>query len=78
VIASLWRVADTEAAEIMKTLYRVHLDGKVEPAEALRRAKMEFRRSRRPRGESPGQGPPSTSAHPYYWSAFVFIGAPPP
>jgi CHAT domain-containing protein len=75
VIASLWKVADQDAAEIMKAFYRSHLDRGEAPSVALRRAKLEYRKSHQLRGERPTRGPGAIAAHPCSWAAFVFVGA---
>jgi hypothetical protein len=74
VIASLWKVADPDAAEIMKSLYRENLTGRQVPSEALRLAKLSYRAARKPRGSSRGNAG-SAGADPAVWSAFVFMGS---
>jgi CHAT domain-containing protein len=61
VSVSLWPVEDLSTAELMASFY-VHLTGGMEPAEALRQAKL----------SRLGGGP---TAHPYYWAPFVLVGA---
>lgn len=85
VIASLWRLEDDSAKDVMKEFYGLHLDGRLHPAKALREAKLQLRRSSEPRG--PGlpvvgsttqkRARTAVAANPYYWSPFIFIGAPP-
>jgi CHAT domain-containing protein/tetratricopeptide (TPR) repeat protein len=58
VIAGLWNVEDASTAELMASLYRGVASGKG-PAEALRQAKLELRRS------------DPAYAKPYYWAPFV-------
>jgi CHAT domain-containing protein len=60
VVASLWKVMDRSTTDLMVSFYR-QLEGVVDKAEALRRAKMEM--SRNPQ-----------YAHPYYWAPFILIG----
>jgi CHAT domain-containing protein len=50
VVASLWPVADWAAAETMVSFYRGASDGRLRPADALRRAKLEIRRATGRRG----------------------------
>jgi CHAT domain-containing protein len=79
VVATLWRVDDREAAELMKSFHAASLDDGLHPALALRRAKLEFRHSRIARGNAvTGSTPAPTmiSANPYYWASHVYIGAP--
>ncbi len=58
VVASLWRVDDRAAADLMGAFYR-HLESGQETAAALRHAQLEIR-DRRP--------------HPYDWAAFEVFG----
>jgi CHAT domain-containing protein len=59
--ASLWRVDDVSTARLMGAFYREYARG-VGKAEALRRAQVELLRSQE-------------YSDPYYWSAFILIGA---
>jgi CHAT domain-containing protein/predicted negative regulator of RcsB-dependent stress response len=63
-VVSLWEVNDVATAELMKSFYRRMRAG-ADPAEALRQAKREMRRS-----------PTRAYRHPYFWAPFVVIGAP--
>lgn len=80
VIASLWRVEDDKAADLMISFYRRHLDRHDPPARALRQAKLDLRRSRSARGKAvqvrDEQAEIYVAANPYFWAPFVFIGAP--
>jgi CHAT domain-containing protein len=78
VIATLWRVDDDKAAQIMIDFYR-RLDRSESAADALRLAKLEFRNSGPARGSQVGSSPEApllAPANPYYWAPFIFIGAP--
>jgi CHAT domain-containing protein len=60
IIASLWKVNDATTRDFMVTFYRtLESAGRVE---ALQRAQLTILRN------------PAT-AHPYYWAAFILIGA---
>jgi CHAT domain-containing protein len=59
--ASLWRVDDVSTARLMGVFYRGYALG-VPKAEALRRAQVELLRSKE-------------YSDPYFWSAFILIGA---
>jgi CHAT domain-containing protein/tetratricopeptide (TPR) repeat protein len=59
--ASLWRVEDVSTARLMGAFYRGYASG-VPKAEALRRAQVELLRRQE-------------YSDPYYWSAFILIGA---
>jgi CHAT domain-containing protein/Tfp pilus assembly protein PilF len=59
--ASLWRVDDVSTARLMGAFYRGYASG-VGKAEALRRAQVELLRRQE-------------YSDPYYWSAFILIGA---
>jgi CHAT domain-containing protein/tetratricopeptide (TPR) repeat protein len=59
--ASLWRVEDVSTARLMGAFYRGYVAG-VGKAEALRRAQVELLRRQE-------------YSDPYYWSAFILIGA---
>jgi CHAT domain-containing protein len=57
VIATLWRVADRSARELMTGMYRRLGAGEISYRAALREAQLRLRRS-------------SDQAAPYYWAAF--------
>jgi CHAT domain-containing protein/tetratricopeptide (TPR) repeat protein len=80
VIASLWRVEDEKAADLMISFYRRHLDRHEPPARALRQAKLDLRRSRSARGSPIGEKDEReqiyVASNPYFWAPFVYIGAP--
>jgi CHAT domain-containing protein/tetratricopeptide (TPR) repeat protein len=59
--ASLWRVEDVSTARLMGGFYREYVRG-VPKVEALRRAQVELLRRQE-------------YSDPYYWSAFILIGA---
>jgi CHAT domain-containing protein/Flp pilus assembly protein TadD len=59
--ASLWQVSDASTARLMGAFYRAYARG-VGKAEALRRAQVELLRRQE-------------YSDPYYWSAFILIGA---
>jgi CHAT domain-containing protein/tetratricopeptide (TPR) repeat protein len=61
VLATLWRVEDRAAAELMTRFYRALLEHGLPPAAALRQAQLSLRSERRFR-------------HPYHWAAFILIG----
>jgi CHAT domain-containing protein len=80
VLATHWAVRDSDAVVIMRKMYDFHFQRRLPYAEALREAKLEYRRSREPRGKSPRgtQGSiASTAADPYFWSAFLLVGTAP-
>ncbi|HEY3441201.1 MAG TPA: CHAT domain-containing tetratricopeptide repeat protein [Paludibaculum sp.] len=60
-VSTLWRISDRPSAGFMRSFYAA-LDGGESVAEALRTAKLEFRRA--------GGG----MAHPRYWAAYVLNG----
>ncbi len=61
-VASVWRVDDKSTALLMEDLYRRMLaEGAPGPCEALHEARKALRK---------------THPDPYYWGAFVYIGAP--
>lgn len=62
VVASLWRVDDEAAAELMRRFYQGFLRRGLPAAESLRRAQLAIRAERRWR-------------RPYYWAGFVLEGA---
>lgn len=59
VVAGLWNVEDASTAELMTGLYRNLVADQVPPAEALRLAKLDLRRS------------DAAFAKPYYWAPFM-------
>lgn len=61
VVASLWRVDDYATSVLMKRFYRVMLQEKLRPAEALRQAQLEMWRQKQWQA-------------PFYWGAFVLQG----
>jgi CHAT domain-containing protein/tetratricopeptide (TPR) repeat protein len=61
VVASLWRIDDRAAAELMKRFYQEMLGGGQRPVAALRAAQISL--SKQKRWESP-----------YYWAAFTLQG----
>jgi len=77
VVASLWEIEDDAASRIMRSFYADYLERAAHPVEALRRAKLEFRRSKLPRGVPPGSTPQASATpdNPYYWAPFVYVGA---
>jgi len=64
VIASLWKIDDAAAAELMGHFYQ-HLAKRERPDIALRAARQELR------SEASGRW-----SHPFYWAAFVEYGSP--
>lgn len=65
IIMSLWPVEDAAARAWMRSLYAARLGG-LSTAEAVRQAGLDALQRRRQR---------SGSTHPYYWGAFVAVGA---
>jgi CHAT domain-containing protein/tetratricopeptide (TPR) repeat protein len=66
-VMSLWSVPDKETKELMEEMYRQIGSGRVNRAEALRRAALKEMRTVKTRyGE----------ANPIFWGAFVFLGVP--
>ena len=66
VIATLWKVADTSTAQVMKTFYTERAKNKVNKAEALQRAQVKMIKGG-------GEAKPPY-AHPYYWAPFILMG----
>lgn len=60
IVMSQWQVDDAATHDIMSNLYRYLREGKTTAA-ALRQAKLDFLDT-------------SVRVHPYYWSAFVYLG----
>jgi CHAT domain-containing protein len=82
VLASLWNVSDASTALLMQKFYTYLAQGKTK-AEALQQVQTEFLNSKLttqdlPRAGVrlyiPGQLPPDSLAHPYYWAPFILIG----
>lgn len=61
VLVSLWQVDDEATAQLMTKFYKLMLEKKLPPAEALRQAQLEIQKQ--PQWQSP-----------YYWAAFVIQG----
>ncbi len=62
-VASLWNVEDASTAQLMTAFYK-RVEAGEDPAVALRAAQLAFLND-------------SKYAHPYYWAAFNYTGAPP-
>jgi CHAT domain-containing protein len=62
-ITSLWRVPDRATAELMEHFYRFLLNDNLDPAAALRNAQLALASETRWRD-------------PYFWGAFIIVGAP--
>ena len=62
VVASLWAVSDESTAELMQNFYESMIKDKQTAADALNEARLAMMND-------------SKYAHPFHWSAFVFIGA---
>ena len=82
VLASLWNVSDASTALLMQKFYTYLAQGKTK-AEALQQVQTEFLNSKLttqdlPRAGVrlyiPGQLPPDSLGHPYYWAPFILIG----
>jgi CHAT domain-containing protein len=61
VVASLWNVEDISTKELMVKFYKYMLEGDLDKAEALRKAKLELIKSKK-------------YSSPFFWSAFVMYG----
>lgn len=61
IVVSLWSVSDHSTADLMSAFYQRMISRGDAPAEALRRAKEELRKT-------------DTFAHPFYWAPFVILG----
>jgi CHAT domain-containing protein len=78
VVAGLWSIDDPNAPEMMIDFYRLQMEKRLPPAQALRCAKLALRHSHTARG-SPIQprendGAIAVEANPYYWAPFIYIG----
>ena len=82
VLASLWNVSDASTALLMQKFYTYLAQGKTK-AQALQQVQTEFLNSTLttqdlPRAGvrlyRPGQLPPDSLAHPYFWAPFILIG----
>ncbi len=62
VLVSMWKVQDASTAELMKSFYQSYLNKSHTKSDALRIAKLNMIRSEKYK-------------HPFYWSAFVLLGA---
>ncbi|MEJ2719836.1 MAG: CHAT domain-containing protein [bacterium] len=69
VVLSLWKVADRPTRLLMEQFYTNMITEGMTKSAALREAKMWLRDLENRQGETP-------YADPFYWSAFVLIGAP--
>lgn len=67
IVMSLWSVPDRETKELMEEMYRQISSGKVNRAEALRRAALNEMKTVENR---------YGKANPLFWGAFVYLGAP--
>jgi CHAT domain-containing protein len=86
VLASLWSVNDASTALLMQQFYTHLSTGTATKAQALQKAQQDFisgkltakeaetiaRAGGRP--YAPGQTPPGSFAHPYFWAPFVLMG----
>ncbi|NEP46804.1 MAG: CHAT domain-containing protein, partial [Okeania sp. SIO2H7] len=61
VLVSLWNIDDAATSEIMSRFYRLMLQDKLSPTEALRKAQLEMVSETRWK-------------EPYYWAAFTLQG----
>ena len=87
VVVSLWSVASKETKQLMVSFYS-HLQAGLDPAVALRKAKLDqnergFKFVDRPDNNSPkdSASPSSTLLqpinkwdHPYFWAGFILVG----
>ncbi|MBI5362301.1 MAG: CHAT domain-containing protein [Planctomycetes bacterium] len=80
VVATQWRVRDLQSSALMQSFYGYYLKQGLPPAQALRKAKLEFLAGDGGRGEhvvdrsAPGRL--EDPADPYFWAAFVYSGLP--
>jgi len=76
VVASLWQVEDSAAAETMAAFYEILLRRGIAPARALHLAQLRLRRSGTPRDVRVTDlgRVSSPSAHPSQWAPFVYLG----
>ncbi len=86
VVASLWPVADSAAAETMESFYREMIGRGLSPASALRAAKLRLRRQDaihstantlgvgglRPEGMASDEK--VEAGHPFLWAPFIYTG----
>jgi CHAT domain-containing protein len=69
VMASLWKVYDASTSEFMQDFYRAHGEKKLNKAESLRAAQLDFI-------EGAGASPQAAVfRRPYYWAPFVLLGS---
>jgi CHAT domain-containing protein len=61
VLVSLWKVDDQATAELMTRFYKLILEKKFPPAQALREAQLQMQNE-------------TEWKSPYYWSAFILQG----
>ena len=84
VMATLWQIADDSTAKLMSDFYSGLIAGGLDKARALQRAQIAMLRGV-PAGQvalrgvtaAPDDTAPAastTTAHPYYWSAFILMG----
>ena len=82
VLASLWNVNDASTSLFMQQFYQNLAQGMTK-AQALQKIQTEFLNSKLTtnnipraggRRSIPGQLPPDSLAHPYYWAPFILIG----
>ncbi|HKB17301.1 MAG TPA: CHAT domain-containing protein, partial [Planctomycetota bacterium] len=83
VVASLWQVADEEAAGTMAAFYRGVIKEGRDPGRALREAKLTVRgrggsRELRGVGLTSVQSKPTDveAGHPFFWAPFIHLGLP--
>lgn len=87
VMATLWQIADQSAARLMADFYNGLIAQDLDKASALQRAQIAMLRGvpagqiavRGSRGVTPvdeavDEPTVATTAHPYYWSAFILMG----
>jgi CHAT domain-containing protein/uncharacterized protein HemY len=60
-VASLWAVDDSATVALMTYFYQALAKGNMNKAEALRQAQISIMKN-------------ETFSHPFYWSAFIFVG----
>jgi CHAT domain-containing protein len=75
IVASLWNVADASTADLMGRFYAQLKAGDAKDV-ALQKAQLAFLLGHHEVEGSATEGAPATDlSHPYYWAAFVLIGA---